>query len=198
MGKHWITLLNGLLIFAVVFSTFALSAGHAAPAQPNEKDMDEMMLNERDSALVKATFYNTETGTFELDEEIAREHYNFSDEALSSIKIAMEDISPEQAEQLMADANIDIYDTEEEDGASTQVAPALIWGGIAVIGILTGGALIFSSMYFNHQEKTQLIDRCYDEGGNPVVSNQDSAGVNGTTDSGAAERAGGYTFECVN
>lgn len=72
----------------------------------------------------------------------------------------------------------------------------IIWGGVAALGILAGGGLIFYAMYSSHEEKQTLINRCYDKGGNPVVDSRDSAGVEGTTDSGAAKHSGGYRFEC--
>lgn len=65
-----------------------------------------------------------------------------------------------------------------------RIALAIIWGGAAILGILTGGGLIFYSMHTSHAEKQNLINQFYDNGGN--------------TDSGAAKHAGGYRFECQN
>ena len=76
-------------------------------------------------------------------------------------------------------------------GVSFRIAPAIIWGGVAILGIITGGGLIFYAMYTSHAEKQNPIHQCYANGGNPVVDCRDSAGVEGTTDSGAASREGG-------
>ena len=56
--------------------------------------------------------------------------------------------------------------------------------------------MIHYSMYTTHAEKQNLINQCYQNGGSPVVDSRDSAGVEGTTDSGAAKNEGGYRFEC--
>lgn len=62
---------------------------------------------------------------------------------------------------------------------------------------LIGSALIFSSIYFNHKEKTELIDKCYEKNGTPSVESADKADVSGTTKSASAKSNGGYKFEFV-
>ncbi|WP_227659016.1 MULTISPECIES: hypothetical protein [unclassified Corynebacterium] len=64
---------------------------------------------------------------------------------------------------------------------------AIIWGGVAILGMLTDGGLIFYSMYTSHEEKQNLVNRCSDSGGKPIIDSRDSVGVEGTTDSGAAK-----------
>ncbi|UZM97002.1 hypothetical protein OL548_16930 [Lysinibacillus sp. MHQ-1] len=56
--------------------------------------------------------------------------------------------------------------------------------------------LSFLPFTFLIKKKMTLIDKCYANGGYPEIDSKDKAGAKGTTDGGAATKAGGYKFEC--
>ena len=103
----------------------------------------------------------------------------------------------EEIDKVLLQNGYDLKETKVsgEDVATTNVAP-VVWLSGAAIATLVTGALIFSAMYFNHKEKQNLIDKCYENDGYPEVDSRNEAGVEGTTDSAAADHAGGYKFEC--
>ncbi len=149
---------------------------------------------EKYAALEQSGFYNPETHEILLSEEIAKSHYDFTDQELADIKNRLANLTDSEVDMILDFNGIDV--DEIEAGADTAHAN-WIWLIPVGIGIIVAGGIIFSALYFSHQEKMTLINRCYDKGGNPRVSSQDKAGLKGTTNSGEAQQAGGYKFECV-
>lgn len=117
---------------------------------------------------------------------------------VDQIKSGLTDLSDEQIDQVLAENGYDPAEMRQSNnsGTSFRIAPAVIWGGVAILGILTGGGLIFYATYTSHEEKQNLVNKCYENGGTPVVDSRDSTGVEGSPDSGAAQKEGGYRFEC--
>lgn len=50
--------------------------------------------------------------------------------------------------------------------------------------------MIFYSQYSSNEEKRNLIDKCHEQGGSPVIDTRDSARLEGSTDSISAKREG--------
>ena len=83
------------------------------------------------------------------------------------------------------------------DDLQTRVAPLIVWGGIAALGIFSGAALYFSSKYMNHLEKQNLINRCYDVGGTPSLDAGDTGCMGGAPKKAWGKISNSYSFECV-
>lgn len=147
--------------------------------------------------LANATIYDPSSDEIRIDRSKV-DHTQVSDATLNKVETGLKTVPDETVNEVLKDNGLDPEETRNQGDSdvSIRIAPAIIWGGAAIPGIIAGGGLIFYAMYTTHEEKMQLVNRCYDEGGTPVVSSQDSAGVEGTTDSGAAQKAGGYRFEC--
>ncbi|CCE54339.1 MAG: chromosome partitioning protein ParB [Corynebacterium sp.] len=171
-----------------------VTAGTVAPAaQAQESDPDV----QGPMALAEAVYYDEGADEFRLN-EAKIDHDRVTAAEIDTAESELAGLSDEQIDQVIADNGYDPEQMRQPDSTqiTPQIAPAIIWGGVALIGILTGGGLIFYAMYTSHAEKQNLIDQCYDNGGSPVIDSRDSSGVEGTTDSGAAKHAGGYRFEC--
>lgn len=170
------------------------TAATVAPvAQAQEIDSDV----QSPAALVEAVYFDSDADEFRLN-EAKIDHDRVTTEEIDEVESELSDLSDEEIDQVIAENGYDPDQVREPNpsGVTPMIAPAVIWGGVALIGILTGGGLIFYAMYTTHSEKQSLIDQCYDNGGTPVIDSRDSSGVEGTTDSGAAKTAGGYRFEC--
>ncbi|WP_246819238.1 chromosome partitioning protein ParB [Corynebacterium sp. HMSC04H06] len=173
-----------------------VTTGAAAPAaQANELDSNI----QGPLVLAEAMYYDAGEDEIRLDEGKI-DHDRVTAEEVDQVEAGLADLTDEQIDQVLIDNGYEPDEMRDSDsdnsGVSFRIAPAIIWGGVAILGILTGGGLIFYSMYTTHAEKQNLINQCYQNGGNPVVDSRDSAGVEGTTDSGAAKNEGGYRFEC--
>lgn len=153
-------------------------------------------LTDEEEAIASGIFYDPSSRTFILDEELVTQNIDISQEVLAGYQEKLNNISSDEAEAAMQSVGADVNQNDSGE-VSTQVAPAIIYGGVAAFGLFLGAAVIFSALYFNHQQKMNLIDRCYDEGGTPQVDSADSAGLNGTKNSSASSSANGYEFECV-
>lgn len=149
------------------------------------------------AALVEAVYFDSDTDEFRLNEDKI-DHNRVTAEEIDQAESELADLTDDEIDQVITENGHDPEQIREPNtsGITPMVAPVIIWGGVALIGILTGGGLIFYAMYTTHAEKQNLIDQCYGNGGTPVIDSRDSSGVEGTTDSGAAKTAGGYRFEC--
>lgn len=179
---------------AGVLAAALATAGTVAPAaQAQELDPDV----QGPLALSEAVYYDAGADEFRLNEGKI-DHDRVTAAEVDTAESELADLSDEQIDQVIADNGYDPEQMRQPDnsGIAPRIAPAVIWGGVALIGILAGGGLIFYAIYTTHAEKQNLINQCYDNGGTPVIDSRDSAGVEGTTDSGAAKQSGGYRFEC--
>ena len=183
------------LLAVFIFTTFGMSAAKAEWIEEVDWQQAYLDMESDEKAIIDAIYFSTETRdlSFDLDQAL-EEVDSIPDEEVIRINDILEGLHPAHVEKILVTGGVLIPNPEMPP--EVRAVPALVWGGVAVIGIIFGSALIFSSIYFNNREKELLIDRCYDEGGSPQVTNADSAGVSGTTDGGAAQRAGGYEFEC--
>lgn len=180
--------LAGALAAALVATAAAVPSAHGSELEPTIRGP---------LVLAEATYYDAGTDEIRLDER-SIDSSRVTAAEVDAVRLGLETLSDEQIDEVLLDngMNPDEVRHTVEPGTSLRIAPAIIWGGVAILGILAGGGLIFYAMYTSHAEKQNLINRCYDNGGAPVIDSRDSAGVEGTTDSGAAQRAGGYRFEC--
>jgi hypothetical protein len=114
---------------------------------------------------------------------------------IQQVELFLESLSSEDIEQILIDNGYDLNEVKVDD---TELAYAnIVWYvPVIIIAILISGALIFSAMYFNYKEKQNLVNRCYNVGGRPIIDSRDKTGINGSPDSGEASRIGGYKFEC--
>lgn len=184
--NHMLTRPFLILLTIVLAFTVSLNTVSATSVDPDFKD--------KYNALEKSGFYNPETNKILLSEETAKSYYDFSNEELNVIKTHLANLTDKEISNILELNNID----PDAIDANTETAHAnWVWLIPVGIGLILAGGIIFSAMYFSHKEKMTLINKCYDKGGSPKVSSKDKAGLNGTTNSGAAEQAGGYKFECV-
>ena len=143
-------------------------------------------------ALERSVYVNTQSRTAHIDQEKASGYYNFTAEEFQTIQAVLDDLTDDQI-QLM----IDYSQANSKGGMQARVAPIIVWGGIAVLGIFTGAALYFSSKYMTYKEKQNLINRCYDMGGTPVIESGDTGGLHGEPKKAWWKISNTYTFECV-
>ncbi|SES05414.1 hypothetical protein [Salipaludibacillus aurantiacus] len=143
-------------------------------------------------ALEKSVYVNTLTRTAHVDNERALNYYEFTNDELELIQNELDNLNDYQIQ-----AMIDHATANSEDEMQPLVAPAIVWGGIAVLGIFTGAALYFSSKYMNHVEKQNLINRCYDMGGTPSIDSGDTGGLHGAPKKAWWKMSNTYSFECV-
>lgn len=178
----------GVLSGALVASTIATPVASA-------DELDEQIRGPL--TLADAMYYDAHSDQIRLDEGRI-DHDRVTNDEIQRVEAGLEKLTDEQIDAVLADNDLDPDQTRQSDdsGVSFRIAPVIIWGGVAILGILTGGGLIFYAIYTTHEEKKQLIDKCYSNGGTPAIDSKDSSGVEGTTDSGAAKHAGGYRFEC--
>lgn len=189
--KKYISFFLSALAMVLVFSS-VFSQPAQAKVQVDKVD-----------ALADSVYYNAQSEEILLNESEALEkNPNVTQVEIDAVKENLNELSKEQIDSALVDSGYDLDEVKAEDTelAAASAAPLAIpiaWKvGIAIIGLLGAGALIFTALYFNHQEKQSLIDQCYANDGYPKVDSGDSAGIGGTTDSGEAEANGGYSFEC--
>lgn len=147
--------------------------------------------------LAEAMYYDAGADEVRLDEGKI-DHDRVTAAEVNGVQAGLANLSDEQIDQVLADNGYESEDMRQphDMGFPSGSHPQSSGGGVAVLGILAGGGLIFYAMYTSHSEKQNLVNQCYDNGGTPVIDSRDSAGVKGTTDSGAAKQEGGYRFEC--
>ncbi|MBK3497204.1 hypothetical protein JFL43_20715 [Viridibacillus sp. YIM B01967] len=172
-----------LLIMVLLFSTF-----FSPITKANE-------LSTKEDAINNSTYYSIKTHEIVLNEKQALDlNPNIEQAELDMVKQAIEKLSDAEIDTLLINNGYDLDEIKiDTDFGHANIA----WFVPIIIGIiLVVGAIFFSTLYFSHEEKMSLINQCYANNGYPVIDSRDEAGVNGTTDSGSANQAGGYKFEC--
>ena len=187
-NEHRRTGLAAALTAALVTTAVAVPSAHAREVDPQIRGP---------LVLAEAMYFDAGTDEIRLDER-SIDSSRVTEAEVDTVRRGLTQLTDEQIDEVLIDNGMDPDEVRQtvEPGVSLRIAPAIIWGGVAILGILAGGGLIFYAMYTSHAEKQNLINRCYDNGGTPVIDSRDSAGIEGTTDSGAAKREGGYRFEC--
>lgn len=151
-------------------------------------------------ALSESILFNFNTGKLEIDKELAEEKYTFSNSELNQVENVLDSLSFEETKDLLLAQGIDMENYEgeillKEDGDEViQYAWPIIW--LAGIGLISFIGYLFYDKYLSDKEKKNLINRCYDAGGYPVIDNRDISGQYGTTNDTAAVNIGGYNFAC--
>lgn len=151
-------------------------------------------------ALSESILFNFNTGKLEIDKELAEEKYTFSNSELNQVENVLDSLSVEETKDLLLAQGIDMENYEgeillKEDGDEViQYAWPIIW--LAGIGLISFIGYLFYDKYLSNKEKKNLINRCYDAGGYPVIDNRDISGQYGTTNDTAAVNIGGYNFAC--
>lgn len=149
-------------------------------------------------ALSESILFNFNTGKLEIDKELAEEKYTFSNSELNQVENVLDSLSVEETKDLLLAQGIDMENYEgeillKEDGDEViQYAWPIIW--LAGIGLISFIGYLFYDKYLSNKEKKNLINRCYDAGGYPVIDNRDISGQYGTDS--AAVNIGGYNFAC--
>ena len=218
MPKPWsrcfVPFLAMILAFTSVFSSYAhaevqkdavnqqaLDRAKEVASMTEEERQQELGsipdLESKQAALSESLVYQSNTGKIVINQVKAKQLYSFSEQELKGYSAFLSSLTPDETHDLLKAYGVDVSTATPTEGnvVTPQIAP-IIWIGIIAIGVIAGG-VIFSALYFNHQQKMTLINRCYDEGGTPKIDSRDQSGLNGTTNSGAAEGANGYKFECI-
>ncbi|MDO4928134.1 MAG: chromosome partitioning protein ParB [Corynebacterium sp.] len=180
--------LASVLTGALVMTSAMTVTAYGAELDPNIKGS---------LVLAETMYFDAATDQIRLDE--GRIDYDRVTEfEVEQVRLGLESLSDEQIDEVLLDNGYDPAEIRQSNQSefSVRAAPVVIWGGAAIIGILTGGGLIFYSQYSSNEEKRNLIDKCHEQGGSPVIDTRDSAGLEGSTDSISAKREGGYRFEC--
>ncbi|MCM0627112.1 hypothetical protein M5J14_21685 [Lysinibacillus sp. OL1_EC] len=175
------------LILTLIVSTVLPNFAHA-----NE-------LASKESALAESVLYNFNTKKLEFDEETAKEKYHFTDEELNYYE-SLESLTPKEVNNTLLTLGIDMenYDgdiiyKENEDG---EITPYAVVAWLAGIGLVSFIGYFFWDRYLTHKEKMNYMNRCFDQGGNPIIDSRDDAGLNGQTNATEARKIGGYNFAC--
>ena len=180
-------ILSLICILLMVLTTFTSGVGLA-----NDNSENLVFSAEGLKAIEKSVYVNTQSRTAHIDEEKALDYYEFTAEELQYIQDTLDNLTDDQI-QIM----IDYSQVNSKGGSQIQVAPIIIWGGIALIGIFTGAALYFSSKYMTHQEKMSLINQCYAVGGTPSIESGDEGGLYGAPKKAWWKLSNTYDFECI-
>lgn len=150
---------------------------------------------DKNEAIATSTYYSVKKHEILLNEQEAlSKNPNLTNQELNQVNKYLKSLSDEDIDEILIENG---YSLEEVKIDPSLGHANIVWYvPVIIIGILVTGALIFTAKYFSHKEKMNLIDKCYDNGGYPVVDSRDRSGVNGTTSSAGAKSAGGYKFEC--
>ena len=172
-----------LIVFAVLASSLF---SPVANAQATE-DVNE--------AIAKSTYYSVKDHEIVLNKKEALEkNPSVTKRDIREVEKFLRALTDEDIDQILLDNG---YSLEEVKVDSNLAHANIAWFvPVIIIAILAAGALIFTALYFNHKEKTNLINKCYANNGYPVIDSRDKSGVSGTTNSGSAKAANGYKFEC--
>ncbi|MED4889619.1 hypothetical protein MKY88_22665 [Lysinibacillus sp. FSL R7-0073] len=176
------------LILALIVSTVSPSFVHA-----NE-------IASKESALAESVLYNFDTKKLEFDEEAAKEEYNFTDEELNYYESSIESLTPEEVNNKLLTLGIDMenYDGniiyKEDENGEVQGFAVIAW--LAGIGFVSFVGYFFWDRYLTHKEKMNYMNKCFAQGGNPIIDSRDKSGLKGQTSAAEAERIGGYNFAC--
>lgn len=153
-------------------------------------------------ALSESILINLNTGKLEIDKELAQEKYAFPNSELNRIENVLDSLDVEETKNLLLSQGIDMENYEGEillkedrDGVIQPFAWQIIW--LAGIGLVSFIGYLFYDKYLTDREKRNLINRCYDSGGLPVIDERDTSGRFGTTSDTAAITVGGFNFACA-
>lgn len=177
------------LFCSVLMFTFILSpaTGYA------QVGSETLILNEAAiDALEKSIYVNTMTNTAHIDHDKALSYYNFTTQEFTMIQQQLNQLTEDQVIEII---NYTLNNSEGEPHAKS--VSIIIWVGIIVIGIVTSLALYFSSKYITHQEKQNLINRCYDAGGTPIIDSADLGGIGGAPEKAWWKISSSYKFQCA-
>ena len=144
------------------------------------------------TAINNSVYVNTITRTAHIDTDKALSLYDFTADELEYIQSTLDILTDEQI-QLVIDSST----TVSEGDVNARVAPVIVWGGIAILGMFTGAALYFSSKYMTYKEKQNLINQCYNVGGTPSIDSGDTGGLHGEPKKAWWKITSTYSFECV-
>lgn len=189
MKKRSIAAISSSILLAIGTTTAVVSPAVQA------HDLDSNI--QGPLVLTEAIYYDAEADELRLSEDQI-DYSRVTESEVDQARSGLANLSDDEVNQILDENG---YDSEvnrlsDNSGVSFRIAPAVIWGGVALLGILTGGGLIFYSTYTTHQEKKELIDKCHENGGNPVIDSRDNTGLEGSPDSFSASKEGGYRFEC--
>ncbi|MBA9028843.1 chromosome partitioning protein ParB [Peribacillus huizhouensis] len=175
--------ITALLVFALIFSSLLTPVTNAQEAE------------RKNEAIANSTYYSVKKHEIVLNEQEALSaNPNITKKEINEVNKFLKSLTGEDIDQILVTNGYSLEDVKiDSDLAHANI----VWFvPVIIIALLATGALIFTAMYFNHTEKQNLINKCYANGGYPVVDSRDSSGVKGTTNSGAAKAANGYKFEC--
>ncbi|MGE7090907.1 hypothetical protein ACQKII_05490 [Lysinibacillus sp. NPDC048646] len=180
------------LIWGLIFTLLA------STVSPNFVSAKE--LESKESVLSESILYNFDTKKLELDEETAKEKYDFTNEELNYYSETLESLTPKEVDDTLLDLGIDmekfdgeIIYKENENGEITPYAAMAILAGIGLVTIM---GYFFWDRYLTHVEKMNFANQCYAKDGYPVVDSRDDAGLSGITDVMEARKIGGFNFAC--
>lgn len=186
---NFIYTLIAVLCLSIILPSFA----HA-----NDFSTDEQ---NKAIALSESILFNFNTEKLEIDRELAEGKNLFSSSELDHIENVLNSFSVEDTKNLLLNQGIDMENyngeillKEDENGDIQPYAWPIIW--LAGIGLVSFIGYLFYDKYLSNKEKKNLINRCYDAGGFPVIDNRDISGQYGTTSDSAAVTIGGYNFAC--
>lgn len=171
------------MVVTLMFSTFFSPLAQAQVAE------------DKNDAITSSTYYSIKTHEIVLNEqEVLSKDSSITNQEIDQVKQILEALTDEEIDEILVQNGYSLETLKiDTDSAHANI----VWYvPVIIIGLLVAGALIFSALYFNHKEKMNFVNKCYDHSGYPQIDSRDKAGLNGTTNSGEAAAAGGYTLEC--
>lgn len=188
--SNFIYMLVAVLFLSIILPNFAHANTNSSVNEQNKV-----------IAISESILFNFNTKKLEIDKELAKEKYTFSNSELNHFENVLDSLSIEDTNDLLLNQGIDMENyegeillKEDENGVIQPYGwPLIILAGIGIVSFI---GYLFYDKYLSDKEKKLLINRCYDAGGFPVIDNRDTSGRYGTTNDSAAVNIGGYNFAC--
>ncbi|SEH46800.1 hypothetical protein SAMN05192559_101614 [Halobacillus karajensis] len=177
-----------IMLLSVLMLSFAFNAGMISA-----ESTDKIVFEDAEAleALNESVYVHTQERAAYLNKEKALSLYDFTKEEMNMVETELHNLTDQQIQEMIN------YAQANNDGVQIMVAPLIVWGGIAALGIFAGTALYFSSKYMNYKEKQNLVNRCYDVGGTPSLDSGDNGGIHSAPKKAWWKISNTYSFECV-
>jgi len=172
--KRHLRLISFVMTLLVLMLTVQPSKGFAQPV--HEDGLNGVTLSaEALEALDHSIYINTLTKTAHIAPYLASNYYDFIDEELNAIQQSLDQLTEVEFDYLIEQSV-----NSDGDGIQLRSASVIVWVEVTVIlAIVATTALYFSLTYMNHLEKQNLIDRCYEVGGTPIIDSGDIGDIGG-------------------
>jgi|SRR5690625_2742015 len=177
------------LISVILMLTFILNPATSYADGSDAFDFDAEGLE----ALNKSIYVNSVTRTAHVDKEKALTYYSFTDEELNAVQYELDKLTDSEIQEMIN------YTLDSDGEGQARSVSVVVWVGLAavILGIIASTAVYFSSKYMTYKEKQNLVNRCYDMGGTPVLDSGDTSDIGAAPEKAWWKISNTYTFQCV-